>query len=395
MFIKRKILAEILPHLQTKYITVIVGMRRVGKTTMMKYLLNQIPSENKLYLDLERIDNQELFKQKNFDLIIKSLERLGVSTKSTLYLALDEIQAVKDISSVIRYLYDNYDIKFILTGSSSYYLKDLFSESLAGRKKVFELYPLDFGEFLLFKKVKVEENKDWQERKFSSYEYEQLSGYYEEYVKFGGFPEIALEKDQKVKKDLLLDIISSYIHIDIKTLGSFDYESLYSLLKILPQRVGSKIDYSKIAKTVGISRLTVKKYLDFLEKTYFIRTIPIYSANIDKRIAKAKKLYFLDNGLLNVLGEVSSGAEFENSIFTQLHHHGTLYYYQRYSGQEIDFILLQNKKTIGLEVKEIPIFQDKVKLERLKNDLSLDKAELIGRFPSPKFQDYIWAGSIR
>ena len=153
MYHKRKLFSLLKEHLGRKQITVLTGMRRTGKTTLLKHLLADEPSVNKLYIDLERIDNRELFFEKNYDNIIIALQNRGLDFKKKTLIAIDEIQLVSNISSVLKYLYDHFHIKFIVTGSSSYYLKNLFSESLAGRKKIFELYPLDFGEFLVFKEI--------------------------------------------------------------------------------------------------------------------------------------------------------------------------------------------------------------------------------------------------
>ena len=122
------------------------------------------------------------------------------------------------LSSVIKYLYDTYQIKFVVTGSSSYYLKNMFTESLAGRKKVFELRTLSFNEFLNFKGINIEKSV-FPFTKFSQYEYEQLNPYYTEFIEFGGFPEAALKDSKEDKIDLLNDIINSYIYIDLKSLA--------------------------------------------------------------------------------------------------------------------------------------------------------------------------------
>ena len=237
---ERDISEEIKEHLNRKQITVITGMRRTGKTTLVQWLLEQIPSKNKLYIDLERIDNRELFTIKNYDAVIPSLQRRGIVFTQKVTLALDEIQLVPNITSVLKYLYDTYDIKFIVTGSSSYYLKNLFSESLAGRKKIFELFPLSFGEFLLFKNVTRQKESSLHSL-FLSDEYERLSKYYEEYIKFGGFPEAVLAKTMEEKKDVIADIISSYLNIDIKALADFrSQHDVYSLMKMLASRAGSR-----------------------------------------------------------------------------------------------------------------------------------------------------------
>lgn len=388
----RKIYPQLEAHLARDQVTVITGMRRTGKTTAVKYLMGKIASKNKLYLDLERSDNREIFNQKNYDIILNSFSQLGVDTTKKIYVILDEIQLVKNISSIIKYLHDTYQIKFIVTGSSSYYLKNLFSESLAGRKKIFELYPLDFSEFLTFKGI-PHKDENFLEEKINSAGYARLSGYYEEYLTYGGFPKVVLTADVATKKDLLYDILDSYISIDIKTLADFrDLDQVTKLLKMLSQRVGTKLDYAKISRLSGIGRETVQNYLDFFEKTYVITRVPVFSKNLDREIVKAQKLYFCDNGLLDILSDLNSGSKFENAIFNQLRQQGKLQYYSLKNGREIDFVL---DEKIGFEVKESPIETDKKKLENLSRNAGLKKCRLIGRHIVPNFSDYIWGGEIR
>jgi len=147
----RKLYPELKRALQVKQIIAITGLRRVGKTTIIKYLLSKIESNNKLYLDLERIEYRKIFSDENYGSIIKALEIEGVDFGKKAFIALDEIQLVPNIPSVLKYIYDTYDVKFLVTGSSSFYMKGAFSESLAGRKRLYELWPLDFSEFLLSK----------------------------------------------------------------------------------------------------------------------------------------------------------------------------------------------------------------------------------------------------
>ena len=113
---------------------VITGMRRVGKTTTLRWLLEQIPSTNKLFLDLERIDQRSVFEERNYELVLNYFRNLGLDPSQPMTVAIDEIQYAPNLPSVVKYLYDHYGIKFILTGSSSYYLKNLFSESLSRAK---------------------------------------------------------------------------------------------------------------------------------------------------------------------------------------------------------------------------------------------------------------------
>ena len=342
----RRLYPSLKEHLGKKQVTVITGMRRTGKTTLLKQLLSDASGNNKIYIDLERIDNREMFLEKNYDAIIYNLRQRGLDIKHKAFVGLDEIQLVSNLPSVLKYLYDNYDIKFIVTGSSSYYIKDLFTESLAGRKKVFELYPLDFGEFLVFKETPAINGEYFLKKQFNDPEYERLKEYYKDYIEYGGFPEVALSTSIQEKKDLLADIISSYINIDVKTLADFrNQENFYKLMKMLAARSATRIDYAKLSRLTGISRMTVHSYVDFLEKTYIICRISVLANNPDREIVKAQKLYFCDNGIMNVLAETAAWVKFENSIFTQLHHTGKLCYYALKTGREVDFIL---DKTVAL-----------------------------------------------
>jgi hypothetical protein len=392
MFIERKIYPQLKKHLPNKQISVITGLRRTGKTTLVKRLLEEIKTNNKLYIDLERVDNRELFAEKNYDNIIGSLKAMGLNINKKIYLGIDEIQLVPEITSALKYLYDHYDFKFIVTGSSSYYLKNLFTESLSGRKKIFELYPLDFGEFLKFKKI-VFRPEDFTKKRFLNAEYERLKKYYEEYIKYGGFPEVVLAGNHSDKKDLLLDIISSYVNIDIKILADFrNDKNIYKLIKLLAGRVGTRLDYLKISRLIDISRITVQNYIDFFEKTYLIKRVSVLAKNPDREIVKAQKVYFCDTGLAGVLVDLDSGAKFENTVFNQLIHHGEIKYYSLKSGQELDFIL--NNK-IAFEIKESPTQQDLKKAKQLAGLAGIKKTRLIGKNFVPKFTDYIWGGAIR
>lgn len=393
MYYQRSIFPALQEHLSARQVTVLTGLRRAGKTTLIQHLLAGIKSNNKLYLDLQSLNNQEIFLEKNFNNIVNQLIKYGLKTDERMYLALDEIQLLPQITGVIKYLYDHYDIKFIVTGSSSYYLKNLFSESLAGRKHIFELFPLDFGEFLDFKQVPHLKNIMLNKAEFDKNEYSRLHAFYEEFVEFGGFPDVVLATSAQEKIRLLNDIISSYINIDIKTLADFRQSSeIYKLIKMLAARVGTKLDYAKLSRLTGLSRATITNYAELFEKTYLIARLPVYTNNPDREIVKAKKLYFADSGLLNILADVDSGTKFENALFCQLRQRGDLRYFSLKNGREIDFIL---NKTIALEAKETPTDSDSSNLAALSKVAGLKTYRLIGRYASPRFNDYLWGGDIK
>lgn len=390
-YIERVIYPEISTHLKKKQITVLTGMRRTGKTTLVQKALEDETTENKTYIDLERLDNRELFSEKNYDNIITALSSRGLNFQKKVVLAIDEIQAMPQIVSVIKYLYDHYRIKFIVTGSSSFYIKNLFNESLAGRKKVFVLNTLSFEEYLLFKGVEFAKFTPLK-KKFISAEYERLKQHYSDFIRYGGFPEVVLSRSASDKKDLLQDILNSYMSIDISSIADIrDKRNIHNLLKMLSSRACSRLDYSKLSSLTGISRPTVHSYIDLFENTFAISRLSVISKNPDREIVKSQKVYFNDNGLLNTIASVGSGVQFENAVFNQLKHLGKLNYYSLKTGKEIDFVL--NGKT-AIEVKETATAQDLKTLKNLSKNISISKNIIVSRYPSPTFDNFIWGGDL-
>ncbi len=372
---------------------VITGMRRVGKTTSLRWLLDQVASSNKIYLDLERLDQRAVFQESNYDLVVNFLRNRGLDSSQPMTVALDEIQYVPNLPSVVKYLMDNYPIKFLLTGSSSFYLKNYFTESLAGRKVVFEMFPLAFGEFLGFRGVPYQPRQQFAGMRFDPYEFERLKDHYEDYLLYGGLPGVVLEERPSVRRDILNDIYSSYINIDVRTLADFQkMGELQQLLRVLALRIGNKVDVTKLASVVGVSRPTLLQFLEFLEKTYVIARLPAYAGG-DKPASLGKKLYFCDNGIASILAQVSEGALFENAIHNQLARYGDLAYLAKGSEYEVDFVLKQ-KKPVAFEVKYHPTSSDGEKLDRIADRHGIEQKWLVGKFATPGFQDFLWGGLI-
>lgn len=393
MLYSREVFPELKNHLSKRQITVLTGMRRTGKTTLVRQLIAESNIAQKYYFDLERIDIRSLFAEPNYETIIYALTQQGADFSKKVLLALDEIQLVPNLPSILKYLYDNYDIKFIVTCSSAYYIKNIFSESLAGRKKIFEIFPLNFGELLSFNSVQAVTLDFGASEKFVKSEYERLKMYYDSYINFGGFPEVVLAESELDKKDLISDILSSYINFDLTLLSDIrNPTNLYKLIRLLSVRIGTKLDISKLTSIMGVARQTVENYLDLLEKSYLVRTIPVFSSSPDREIVKAKKVYFLDNGIASLSGELGSGAKFENAVFNQLLHKGNLAYYQLKTGREIDFIL---NKSHCFEVKETATEADLKNVQSLAQNLGIDTSYVIGRHPSKLFDGFIWGGFVR
>src|SRR3989338_3161618 len=168
MNIQRDLYAEIEPYMDQPETIVITGMRRTGKTTLLRFMYEKVGQNNKLFLDLENTLNRKYFEEEDYERIKFNLEVLGLNFQNKAFLFLDEIQFIKNLPSIVKYLADHYSVKFFLTGSSSFYLKNLFSESLSGRKYIFELFPLNLNDFLRLKGKQMKKLVKMEGEKFEN-----------------------------------------------------------------------------------------------------------------------------------------------------------------------------------------------------------------------------------
>ena len=381
MYYPRKLENKLKKYIDSNEIIVLNGMRRVGKTTLYRSLFESIPSQNKVFIDMENPIDQKIFEEADYNNILSNLKVYNINQDERIYLFLDEIQAKPEITIAIKYLYDHYDVKFFLTGSSSFYLKNLFPESLAGRKFVFQLHPLDFEELLIFKGIKIDrfDNLSQISQNKNIIRHEKLKSLYEEYIQFCGFPQVVIEENYDKKKLHLADIYKSYFEKDVKNLAHFrEMTKFRDLILLLLKRTGGKLDITRLSSELGISRETIYSYISFLESTYFIYLIPPFSKSVDIRVSKAKKIYFCDTGLINEYVKIDDGFLFENAVFLNLKKYcNEINYFQKSGGSEIDFIL---DDSIGIEVKIKGVDQDLNKLKQNTSKLNLEKSYIVTKF---------------
>lgn len=375
MFKHRLILNEITPYFSSPEAVIITGMRRTGKTTLLNFIYGQIDSKNKLFLDLENPVNRKHFEENNYENIKRALEVLGLDFTQRTYIFCDEIQFTGNLPSIAKYFIDHYNTKFFLTGSASFYLKNLFTESLAGRKFIFELFPLTFQEFLSFKEEGL--NIPAENKNLTPSIIDTLSVLYNEYILFGGFPGVVLKTNAEEKKKTLDDIFTSFFQLEVNQLGDFrKNKAIRDLMLLLMQRTGSKLHIQKISKELGISRITLSEYISFLENTYFIKTITPLSRGEGTELRKIPKVYICDTGLAGNFAKLDAGSLFENSVFQNLRLKGGINYYQRKSGVGIDFIL---NKEIAYEAKVKPGQGDIKKLRELSEGLGLKDYKVVSK----------------
>ena len=379
---KRKLFFEILTQLEHKNAIVICGMRQVGKTTLMK-MLYDVAKGNKLWFDFDNPLDQMIFEAVDYNQIYHDLKKqAALKDGERLTVFIDEIQNFPVITRIIKYLIDHYQVKFIVTGSSNFYLRNLFPESLSGRKFLYQLHPLTFNEFLYFSGIIPESGIINQPvsgifEKHSRAEYEQRSRYYDEFIEYGGFPEVALTKDNNTKDLVLKNIFASFFEKDIKILtGLKDVRELRDLILLLAPRNGSMMDITKIASELGINRVKTYSYLEFLQGIFFLKLIPKYSKSIDKSVAAGKKIYFSDTGILNRVAKVTEGQLFETAVCNQLSHYAHLAYFNKRNTAEIDFIL---DHETALEVKQKADQNDISKLIKLAGSLGITNCFTISR----------------
>lgn len=370
MIYKREIFDQIKKHFDNNLAVVITGIRRSGKTSLLKYIFESISSKNKIFIDLENPLNQLIFKEKNYETIKENLKKQGVNFDKKAYLFLDEVQYLKNLPSIVKYFVDHYQSKFFLTGSASFYLKNLFSESLVGRKIIFDLYPLNFKEFLVFKEKKLIKPDFSQSINESAYLL--FQPYINEYLSYGGFPEVVLAKDKEEKTDRLKDIFTSYFQKEINQFSDFRKTDLIrDLIILLAQNNGNILNIERIANDLKVSRLTIEEWIYFLKNTYFFDLISPFSANKRTIIRKAKKIYFVDWGLANVIASQTEGQILENCFYHLLKTRGEIFYYRKKSRAEIDFILKEENKIFSFEVKTSFYSKDYFNLKRLSEELKI------------------------
>lgn len=379
LMIKRELFYTIKPQLYHKNAIVITGMRQVGKTTLMRQLYNDFEGK-RLWFDLDNPLDQMVFENIDYNAIYSDLARMSdIKNDERLLVCIDEIQNLPEITKIIKYLIDHYGMKFIVTGSSNYYLRNLFPESLSGRKFLYILPVLSYREFLLFngqiEDIQPTPTLDEALQPKSRVNILKTKELYNDYLEFGGFPEVVLTTDRETKKQILKNIFASFFEKDIKVFTELkDVRELRNLILLLAARNGNLIDVTKLASELEINRVKIYNYLEFLEGIFFLKMIPKYSKSIDRSVVGGKKIYFSDTGILNLVAKVTDGQLLETAVAIQLSNYGELSFYNKRNKSEIDFIL---NKEIAFEVKQKVLESDSRKLLSLAKEIGIEKNYLI------------------
>ena len=360
ILIKRRLFKELKEHLFKKEISLIVGARQVGKTTLMLLLKDYLEKrgETTVFLNLD-VQTHKTFFVSQESLIRKIKLEIGEDSG---YVFIDEIQRKEDAGIFLKGIYDlNLPYKFIVSGSGSMELKEKIHESLAGRKRVFELNPISFDEFVNFKTNYRYENRLID---FFSLEREKTKNFLNEYLGLGGYPRVVTEEKMGEKIKNINEIFNSYLEKDISYLLKVEkLDAFSSLIKVLAGSVGGLTNLSELSSTLGISVQTVKNYLWYAEKTFVVQRLTPYFKNTRKEITKSPVIYFYDLGLRNyslgTFGSANGGGPgflFQNFIFNLLQEKfrfsgGSLHFWRAKDGAEVDFVINFGKEILPIEVK--------------------------------------------
>ena len=353
--------AAIRAHLSKPEITVILGPRQVGKTTLMKKLMAEIRQAGRpvgfYSLDIDT-DSGLFASQQRF---VDALRLTFAERPAVVFI--DEIQRKQDAGLFLKGIYDReLPYKFVVSGSGSLELKEKVIESLAGRKRVFHLMPLSYREFFDFKTAyKYKDNR----QQAAAIHPDLMDGLLKEYMTFGGYPKVVLAENEGEKRAELQEILLSYLDRDVAAIIGVDRPDAYQrLMRLMAQRIGHFVNYSGLAVLSRLSSPTVKKYLWYLEKTFMTKCIPPFFTNPEKEIVKSPACYFTDLGIANLSrrdfqlfsSEANAGMVFQNFVFLLLQDllsdtFFELKTWRTKSRAEVDFIIDTGSLPIPIEVK--------------------------------------------
>jgi hypothetical protein len=361
-------MAAVAEHLNHPEITLLVGPRQSGKTTILKRLETELRAKGRktLWLNLDFEDDFHHVSSQGA-LLQKIHLELG---KSSGVVFIDEIQRKENAGLFLKGLYDQgLPWKFVVSGSGSIELKEKISESLAGRKRMFELSTVSFGEFADFKTGYRYTDRL---REFFLTEPGRTDQLFREYLMYGGYPRVILADTHKEKLATINEIYRSYLEKDIVYLLRVEKSDSFSnLVKIMAGQSGKMVNYSELSATLGLSLATVKNYLWYLEKTFIVWKVTPWFTNIRKEISKAPVYYFHDIGLRNfasgAFGAVTdsgAGFAFQTVIHAMLKERfpladTTIHYWRTKDKAEVDFVIRSGDVLIPLEVK----YRDMKKIE--------------------------------
>lgn len=335
-YIHRQLADKIQQSIENYPVTAILGPRQCGKSTLAKSIISELPKA--IYLDLEKPSDLRKLENPEF----------YFSTHQDKLICLDEIQLHPHLFSILRSVVDQTGRsgQFLLLGSASRDLIQHSSQSLAGRISLLELTPFLFSEIA---PQKISYQILWER---------------------GGYPKSLLAKSLVQSYDWRQNFIKTFLESDIPQLGfQIPSQSISRLWRMLAHHHGQTVNLSQLGNSMGLSHTTIRTYIDLLEQTFMVRTIPAYESSLKKRLVKSPKVYIRDCGILQTLLEIEDfetlvghpvfGASWEGFCIEQILNalpDWRFYHYRTSSQNEVDLILekTQSRQLIEFKTSKAP-----------------------------------------
>jgi len=345
-YIRRAIEESIIKKLQPNKVVVLLGARRVGKTLLLNYLIENSIHEPYVFFNGEDMAVQALLAQRTAE----NYKRLLGDKK---LLIVDEAQKVEGIGQILKLMVDSIEgLKVIATGSSVFDLANKLGEPLTGRKYTFKLFPLAQMEYSTNESM-VQTRAKLEER-----------------LIYGCYPELVHLPSNQEKATYLNEMADAYLLKDILEFdGIRNSDKMFDLLRLIAFQIGKEISLDELGRQLAMSRNTVEKYLDLLSKVFVIYKLPGFSRNLRSEITKTNRWYFYDNGIRNALirnfNPLSirndAGELWENYVLAErvkyqsyTNKQMTNFFWRTYEQQEIDWIEESGGKLMAYEIKWNP-----------------------------------------
>lgn len=331
---------DLINSLTIKEVTIITGVRRAGKSTLMYQMIDKLlregfAPEQILFVNLE--DK----KLKDFSLEeIYSSYRENLNSEKKAYLFLDEIHKKKEWESWLRKQYDlKSNCKFVISGSCAYLLKKEYSTLLTGRNLTFEVYPLSFGEFLAFKGLEIDKKKLLRGLTLEKTKHK-IIRLFSSFLLEGGFPEIFF-KEEPYKTKLLAQYFDDILYKDIIDRYNITSQKIKDFALYLVTNFTSLVSLRNLRHSLGLSYDTIKDYLSYCQEAFLFFVVDHFSYSLQEQKTLPSKIYCIDNGLRNAVSFKFSrdeGKLAENLVLIELKRRGKTVYYWK-NQNEVDFVL--------------------------------------------------------
>ena len=343
MYIPQKQLENLRTLIQPGKVIVIYGARRVGKTTLLRKFVENLDQKEVLFVNGDDITARQFLES-------QSIENLKDFVGKHKYLIVDEAQYIRNVGLNLKLIVDHIPgLKVIATGSSSFDLAQNVGEPLTGRRFILKLFPLAQLEISNLEKA------------------HQTAANLENRLIYGSYPEVIITRDNNLREEYLRELVASYLFKDILALEGIRHsDKLVRLLQLIAFQIGNEVSLAEIGRQLAMSKNTVERYLDLLEKAFVIFRLTGFSRNLRKEITKNNRYFFYDVGIRNAVVGIfnplnlrdDTGKIWENYIISEFQKSreyqrisSRFFFWRTYDRKEIDLIEEQTGKLSGYEIK--------------------------------------------